>query len=70
MEINFKELAVGSTAFFMPWKHIVIADEVIEIHHGENTLYEFKHIQGRYKAFASTSELETAFGLLKPGERK
>lgn len=66
MNIENEPLAVGSTAFFMPWKDIVISDEIIKIH---KHLYEFKHIQGRYEAYATLSELEINFKLLLLGER-
>ena len=65
-------LEVGDIAFFMPWKDIIIKDEIIKTHaksfekEGDwkkVTLYEFKHIQGTYRAYKSKQGIEKALKL-------
>lgn len=72
LEEKYVPLKVGQTAFFMPWKDIIISDEIINIHKKEYkkegiirkvTLYEFKHIQGMYRAYNSKEEIEMVLGL-------
>ena len=72
---NYKQLQKGETAFFMPWKDIIISDVIIEIHEvtfydkksdkkKKATMYEFEHIQGKYRAYRTKEELEKVLGLI------
>ena len=73
MEDKYTPLQIGNIAFFMPWKDIIITDEIIDVHPSKFkdksgyikkvTLYEFKHIQGKYRAYKTKEEIEGALGL-------
>lgn len=74
MEEKYEPLQIGETAFFMPWKDVIITDEIVDIHQRKFnkdgiwkkvTLYEFKHIQGEFRAYKTKEEIEKALGLIK-----
>lgn len=70
---KYISLNIGDSAFFMPWKDIIVSDEIINIHNDhffkdekryKVTLYEFKHIQGKYRAYKSKEEIEKVLGII------
>ena len=69
---KYKPLEIGTKAFFMPWKDIIIKDTIIKVHQTKfqhdgiwkkATLYEFEHIQGNFRAYATKEEIENALKL-------
>jgi len=69
---KYQPLEIGTQAYFMPWKDIIIKDVIINIHSKKfekdgiwkkATLYEFEHIQGEYRAYATKEEIENALKL-------
>ena len=70
---KYIQLEIGDNAFFMPWKDIIICDEIIHIHNEffiknekkhKVTLYEFKHIQGKYRAYDTKEEIERVLDII------
>ena len=70
---KYVSLKIGDKAYFMPWEDIIISDEIIAVHKEnfyknfkkyEATFYEFKHIQGKFRAYKNKEELEKVLNII------